>query len=215
MWILHLSSTLIGQPSLQAWLDLVERLGDGKVIIVPDAGDMLLSTQWALSKYEVNALSNVTINRMVLRAMEQYGLLMRGLCSKLVEGHTELELAERGWQHRGILWMPTQMVQREQILIESDQTGAASLAAWLAHRLGAEHLVMVGDYKKPHLPIKKIVSDQSELLETHFDAGFSEMIQPQAKTAYKTWLLNAEHHPLFATGFDTGILTSVGQAITV
>ncbi len=213
MWILHLSSSLIGQPSLQAWLDLVEREGDGKVIIVPDAGDMLLSTQWALSKYEVDALSNVTINRMVLRAMEQYGLLIRGLCPKLVEGHTELELAERGWQHRGIVWMPAHMVQREQILINSNEVGAASFSAWLAHCLGAEHLVMVGSYEKSHLHTQALTNNQSALLEIHFDAGFSEMIQPQAKTAYKTWLLNAKHHPLFATGFDTGILASVGQTV--
>lgn len=211
MWILHLSSALIGQPSLQAWLDLVEREGDGKVIIVPDAGDMLLSTQWALSKYEVDTLSNLTINRMLLRAMEQYGLLMRGLCPKLVEGHTELELAERGWQHRGIVWMPTHMVQREQTLINNDAVGAASFSAWLAHCLGAEHLVMVGHYEKPHTH-----TDHNSIPETiasQFDAGFGEMIQPQAKTAYKTWLLNAKHHPLFATGFDTGILASIGQTV--
>lgn len=198
---------------MQAWLDLVEREGDGKVIIVPDAGDMLLSTQWALSKYEFETLSSVTVNRMVLRAMEQYGLLMRGLCPPLVEGHTELELAERGWQHHGIVWMPALMVQREQMLINSDIIGAASFAAWLAHRLGAEHLVMVGDSEKSHSYSQILDNNQAASLETQFDAGFREMIEPKPKTAYTTWMLNAKHYPLFATGFDTGILASVGQTI--
>jgi 5-(aminomethyl)-3-furanmethanol phosphate kinase len=214
MWVLHLSSSLIGQTSLLAWLDLVERLGDGKVVIVPDAGDMLLSTQWALSKYEVSLIPEAYAQRMSLRAMEQYGLLMRGLNPKLVEGHTELELAERGWQHRGIVWMPSHMVQREKELINQANVGASSLSAWLAHRLGASHLVMVGDYDKS-LQDKPFAIQDDTVLETLFDANFKRLIQAQPRTSYSTWVLNAKHHPLFATGFDTGILESVGQNIQV
>lgn len=211
MWIIQLSTSLIGQPYLVEWLALVDRLGDGKVIIAPDDGCMV-SAHPAI--YQNLAKQHQTIedefsHRIHVLAMDQHALLLRGLYPNLVEAKTELELAERGWQHRGIIWVPSHMVHSNKELPKQTSVRATSLAAWLAHTMQAQHLVLVNDIDMAMNPVSAIDLSQQGLVDEHFDTA----IQPSAHAQFSTWLLHADKHKHFNQGFDAGILAE--QATTI
>ena len=56
---------------------------------------------------------------------------------------TELEIAERGWQHRAIVWLPSRMALADERIPASWSVTSDSLAAWLAQTVSAERLILV------------------------------------------------------------------------
>jgi aspartokinase-like uncharacterized kinase len=94
--------------------------------------------------------------------------VLLALNSTLVAASTELEIAERSWQHRAIVWLPSVMVLAEEKIPKTWDVTSDSLAAWLAKRIKAKHLVLV-----------KATEDSSEpngLLDVAFD-GFAADLQ--------------------------------------
>ena len=140
MWVVKLGGSLLGTPELKLWLDVLTSRSDGRIVIVPGGGvfaDIVRSTQ-AIVGYDDTAA-----HRMALLAMEQYGLVMKSLRPDLVLASSELEIAERSWQHRAIAWMPSRMALADEAIPMSWDVTSDSLAAWLAYKIGADRLILV------------------------------------------------------------------------
>ena len=178
MWVVKLGGSLIGSPALKGWLDAFTQFGDGKVVIVPGGGLLADAVREAQSRTGVN---DAVAHEMAVVAMDQYAALMTGLNPHLAIAASELEIAECGWQHRAILWKPSPMVLADEGLPKSWELTSDSLAAWLAHKLGAQHLLIVKSYDEP--PRGVVSSLQAAGV---VDAKFAEYI---AGKSFKTWLL--------------------------
>jgi len=196
MWVIKLGGSLLGSEELKRWLDIVERLGDGKVIIVPGGGvfaDAVRTSQ------EMSGINDEVAHIMAVMAMDQFGVLMTGLNSKLVTAASELELAERGWQHRGIIWLPSKMVCADEDIPTHWDMTSDSLAAWLASKVNAEHLILV----KSKQPNVKCMSSQ-ELKEAGLvDSSLTDFI---SDAEFKTWLIDKTHHTFFEHSLSTELL---------
>lgn len=156
MWVVKLGGSLLGQPELKTWLSLLARQSDGRVVIVPGGGVFADAVRTA---QPLGGYADATAHHMALLAMEQFGLVMQSLQPELVTASSELEIAERSWQHRAIVWMPRGMALADETIPMNWQVTSDSLAAWLAHKIGADRLVLVkhaGCSELP-LPIKRLV----------------------------------------------------------
>lgn len=140
MWVVKLGGSLLGAPELKLWLQTLAQHSDGRVVIVPGGG---LFADAVRDAQKISGVDDRLAHRLALLAMDQYGWLLSGLCPQLVVASSELEIAERGWQHRGIVWLPSQMALADDGIPAAWSVTSDSLAAWLAHTLGAEQLVLV------------------------------------------------------------------------
>jgi aspartokinase-like uncharacterized kinase len=140
MWVVKLGGSMLGAPELQAWLDMLSSQSDGRVVVVPGGGVFADAVRQAQQKA---GFDDAAAHHVALLAMDQYGLVMKALQPTLVTAASELEIAERSWQHRAIVWLPSSMVLADDTIPKSWDVTSDSLAAWLATRLGAERLVLV------------------------------------------------------------------------
>lgn len=140
MWVVKLGGSLLGSPELPRWLDMLAKHGDGRIVIVPGGGI------FANAVREAQALTHIddaTAHHLSLLAMDQYGLLLNNLCPQLATASCELELSERSWQHRAIVWLPSHMVLADDTIPCTWDVTSDSLAAWLACKMNAERLILI------------------------------------------------------------------------
>jgi aspartokinase-like uncharacterized kinase len=135
MWVVKLGGSLLGTPELKQWLQLLAKGSDGRIVIVPGGGVFAdtIRAQQAFGQYDDTAA-----HFMALLAMEQYGYVLQSLQPDLVAASSELEIAERSWQHRAIVWMPSHMVLADEDIPQNWNVTSDSLAAWLAAKIGAD-----------------------------------------------------------------------------
>ena len=178
MWIIKLGGSLLGSPALKGWLDVLVKFGDGKVVVVPGGGLFADAVREAQSK---TGIDDKTAHQMAVVAMDLYATLMVGLNPELAIASSELEIAETGWQHRAIVWRPSPMVLADENLPTSWDLTSDSLAAWLASKLNAQHLLIVKSLDIAH---RSTVSDlvSNEVLDPCF-ADYA------LKQPFKTWML--------------------------
>lgn len=180
MWVIKLGGSLIGSPELKGWLDMLVQFGDGKVVIVPGGGifaDAVREAQALMS------IDDVIAHQMAVLAMDQYATLMTGMNAGLVTASSELEIAERGWQHRAVVWKPSAMVLADQDLPMNWDLSSDSLAAWLATKLNAQHLLVVKSISHNHA---EKVEVEDLMLDGVVDSYFSAYVSGKS---FKTWLV--------------------------
>jgi len=162
MWVIKLGGSLLTAEELKPWLNIINQQGDGKVIIVPGGGIFANAVRHA---DEAVALSDRCAHELALMAMDQYALLLKDLEPNLVICRSELEIAGRSWQHRGLVWMPSNMVLKDISIPHNWSVTSDSLAAWLAKKLNAEHLVIVKSIRS-RLPLNDLI--KTEVLDSAF-----------------------------------------------
>jgi acetylglutamate kinase len=199
MWVIKLGGSLLGSPELEHWLKIVSRYGDGKVIIVPGGGIFADAVREAQHQ---SGISDTVAHHMAVLAMDQYGVLMAGLNRRLATAASELEIAERGWQHRGIIWLPSKMVCADEHIPASWEVSSDSLAAWLANTLSAEHLILVKSERPQPVPntFEKLMKDGT------VDPRFGEFA---ANGNFTTWLVGKRDHVFFEDGISREQLASI------
>ncbi|MDZ4142429.1 MAG: uridylate kinase [Methylotenera sp.] len=207
MWVIKLGGSLLGAPELSCWLELAVKFGDGRVVIVPGGG------LFADSVREAQKMSNVSdavAHQLALLAMDQYGLMLAGMNPALATASSELEISERGWQHRGIVWLPSKMVLADDSIEKNWEVTSDSLSAWLANRLGAEQLILVKSkslanyHKKPLNRLQHLVDD--ELID-------SQLVNYITGQKYQTWVVNKAEYKLFKDGFSVQKLEEAGLLV--
>jgi len=196
MWVVKLGGSLLGSPELESWLHIVNQYGDGKIVIVPGGGIFADAVREA---QQLSGISDKIAHHLAVQAMDQYGVLMAGLNRGLATAASELEIAERGWQHRGIIWLPSKMVCADEDIPNSWDVTSDSLAAWLAHTLGAEHLILVKSLR-PQISRNTV---ETLMADGVVDASFDEFT---AGREFTTWILGKEDHILFEQGISLDCL---------
>jgi len=175
MWVVKLGGSLLGSPELPHWLETLIKISDGKVVIVPGGG---LFADAVRDAQKLSSVSDAVAHELALIAMDQFGLLLAGMNAGLVTASSELEIAERGWQHRAIVWLPSKMVLADESVPKNWQVTSDSLSAWLANKIGAEQLVLVKSKSLTQyadvtsLPIQTLIQD--ELIDAGFADFYSE-----------------------------------------
>jgi aspartokinase-like uncharacterized kinase len=143
--------------------------------------------------------------------MDQFGILLAGMNPELATASSELEIAERGWQHRGIVWLPSQMVLADDSIPKNWQVTSDSLSAWLANKLGAEQLILVKSKSlityqaAAPTPLQNLVKD--ELIDSQFIG------REKSESDYQAWVLNKVDYTLFERGFNLQKLEEHGLSI--
>lgn len=196
MWVVKLGGSLLGATELTHWLELLVKYSDGKVVIVPGGG---LFADAVREAQKISNTSDEVAHKLALLAMDQFGLLLAGMNPALVTASSELEIAERGWQHRGIVWLPSKMVLADSHIPQNWDVTSDSLSAWLANKLGADQLILVKS--KPlfnnqnEAPSKLQQLMDEELIDSLF-VDFS------AGKQFQSWVLNKADYTIFENGFS-------------
>lgn len=187
MWVVKIGGSLLGSADLAGWLRVVTEHGKGKLVIVPGGGvfaDTVRAQQQRLG------FSDLCAHHMALKAMEQFGLLLMDLNPELVPGSSEEELDLQTKAGKVSVWLPYDMVTRSsEITIGWDIT-SDSLAAWLAARLGAQHLVLVKCARAPDRPVAVAEASRWGVV----DQAILRFMQP----GIDTWWLQASEHEGFS-----------------
>jgi aspartokinase-like uncharacterized kinase len=194
MWVVKLGGSLLGTPELKEWLSLLARQSDGRIVIVPGGG---VFAEAVRSAQTLGGYDDATAHRMALLAMEQYGLVMKSLQPDLVMASSELEIAERSWQHRAIVWMPSHMVLADERIPMNWDVTSDSLAAWLARKIGADRLVLVkhAEVGVAPLPIGRLME------EGILDPSFADFVEG---LACPTHIVSKSGHVFFADALAGG-----------
>ena len=184
MWVVKLGGSLANYPDdLKHWLKALAEAGQGKVVIVPGGS---FFADWVREAQKQWGFDDVAAHAMGLRAMEQYGLMLCGLQKSFVPARTEAEIRKALQENQVPVWLPVQTLASEDLSPSWDVT-SDSLAAWLAHRLSSERLVLV---KSCLLP--KGEMDMAELSKNGIvDAAFPGFIHA---AAFNVWVVNREDY---------------------
>lgn len=207
MWVVKLGGSLLGSPELTRWLEILVKFSNGKIIIVPGGGLFANSVREA---QQISNTSDAVAHQLALLAMDQFGILLAGMNSDLSTASSELEIAERGWQHRGIVWLPSKMVLADESIPKNWQVTSDTLSAWLANKLGVEQLILVKS--------KSLIAYQEEApnrLQQLVDDEVvdSQLINYIVGKGYQTWVLNKADYTLFEQGFNALRLKEKGLII--
>ena len=208
MWVVKLGGSLLGAPELANWLETLVKFSDGKVVIVPGGG---LFANAVREAQQITNMSDALAHQLALLAMDQYGLLLTGLNPALVTARSELEISERGWQHRAIVWLPSKMVLADDTIPKNWEITSDSLSAWLANKLGAEQLILVKS--KPWLAYQTNAPTRLQHLvdDELIDKQFINYIHGQS---YQTWVVNKADYAIFAQGVNVDALQAKGLQLS-
>ena len=142
---------------------------------------------------KLSKISDACAHQLAVLAMDQFGHLLHNLNPKLATAASECEIDERTWQHRAIVWLPSQMVLADDTIPQNWDVTSDSLAAWLAQKLNAKHLILLKSDKpnEANLNLKEITDNG--LVDFHFSKFVGEQ-------NFSTWLVNKSDYAHFESG---------------
>lgn len=196
MWVVKLGGSLLGSPELPRWLDTLVKISDGKVLIVPGGSVFADAVRHAQLDSKIN---DAVAHHLALLAMDQFGLLLAGMHPGLVTANSELEIAERGWQHRGIVWLPSRMVLADENIPKNWQVTSDSLGAWVAGKIGAKQLVLVKSKDLTVYEKSTPVAVQTLIADDVVDQAFAEFA---VAANANIWMLHKSDHHVFDQGLS-------------
>ena len=203
MWVVKIGGSLLGSPELAGWLDAVAKYGDGKIIIVPGGGIFADAVREA---QKLSKISDGCAHRLAVLAMDQLGLLLANMNPALATARTPMEIDERSWQHRGIVWLPSRMVLADDSIPQNWDTTSDSIAAWLTKKLEAKHLVLV----KSDKPNEKILNLKAITEHGLVDRVFGDFMLDKA---FSPWIVKNTDFVHFEDGINEQKLRKFGSLI--
>ena len=204
MWVIKIGGSLLGSPELQRWLQIFAQYSDGTVVIVPGGGVFADAVREA---QRLTKISDACAHRLAVMAMDQYGLLLANLNPLLATANSELEIAERTWQHRAIVWLPSKMVFSDDTISQSWDVTSDSLAAWLAQKLNAQHLLLI----KSERPEGTVLSLKTLTDEGLVDEAFAQFV---LNKSFDSWIIKKTDFVGFESGLNETTLTNTGAKLT-
>jgi len=140
MLVVKLGGSLAESAELPYWLHACATAGAGRVVIVPGGGP------WADEVRILQAqqgFGDGRAHRLALRAMEAYGRVLARMQPRLVPAANIAAIRDVLAGAGVAVWMPHDMVVAEASIAQNWDVTSDSLAAWLAHQLGASGLLLV------------------------------------------------------------------------
>ncbi|WP_047518092.1 hypothetical protein [Methylophilus sp. Q8] len=210
MWVIKLGGSVTHYDSLVQWLRLVVRWGDGKVIIVPGGGlyaDAVRDFQRMRAVHPDGHIDDQQAHALAIYAMDQMARSLVAMVPELALVRNPLEIAESGWQHRGLVWLPSEMAlnttfANEHVLAESWDVTSDSLAAWLAWQLEAQYVLLVKSDDRlldGQMPLGLQALQSMDIV----DQGLSGLL---AEAKFQTYVVHQSEYALFEQGFAGGAL---------
>ena len=137
--VIKLGGSFAFSASLRDWIAAIAGCA-GRVVIVPGGGPFADAVRAAQVQM---GFDDRTAHRMALLAMEQYGCAIKSLHEALSLAGS-LDSIRRGLAgHQVPVWLPAQMALSATDIPPSWDVTSASLAAWLAGKIGAARLLLV------------------------------------------------------------------------
>ncbi|MEE9332310.1 MAG: uridylate kinase [Methylophilaceae bacterium] len=203
VWVVKVGGSLLGSPELERWLGLFAKFSDGNIVIVPGGGIFANAVRDA---QKVSKISEVCAHKLAVLAMDQFGLLLANMNPDLATARTEMEIDERTWQHRCIVWLPSQMVLADDTIPKSWDVTSDSIAAWLAAKINAQQLVLVKSDKPEGAELSlRIMSDNGIV-----DKAFSDFV---LNKTFGSWMLKKTDHEYFLEGVNHEMLGKIAGSI--
>lgn len=196
----------MGTPALMHWLNIIHEHGDGRVVIVPGGSVFADAVREAQL---ISGINDSTAHRLALLAMDQYGLMLADMHEGLVTASSELELAERSYQHRGIVWLPSHMLRMDEDIPQNWEVTSDSLSAWLAKKINAQYLVIVKSANLSHYPIE----DGIDVAALTSDGIVDKQFRHFCDLEINNYLLWKGQVDLFQQGFDPDNIEAHGLRI--
>lgn len=156
-----------GEPrQLPSWLEVIARLGGGRVAIVPGGGSFADEVRRAQLRWGIDDLA---AHNMAVLAMAQTAHLLLALQPGLRLARSDGELRAVLRSGRAALWLPFDAMRAQPDLTTHWGMSSDSLALALACRLNAERLVLV---KRRCVPFGSGPADwsRSGIVDTSFPA---------------------------------------------
>ena len=203
MWVVKIGGSLLGSPELERWLEVVAKHGDGKIIIVPGGG---LFANAVRDAQKISKITDACAHKLAVLAMDQFGLMLANMNPALATARTECEIDERTWQHRGIVWLPSHMVLADDSIPQTWDITSDSIAAWLAQKMGAKHLVLIKSDKPDASKLELKTISNSGLV----DQDFGDFALDKA---FSSWIVKKTDYEQFLDGTDEKTLTKVGSSV--
>jgi aspartokinase-like uncharacterized kinase len=151
--------------SLSDWLDLLAVAKGRSVVLVPGGGAFLTAVREVQDSWRVE---ESLAHRMALLAMEQYGLMLHGLCPSLHLADSVSGISNGLRAGRTTVWLPSRTVAGRPDLVRQWAMGTDSLAAWLAVELGADRLALVGSGEGVSGPMDAVALVREGLVDMAF-----------------------------------------------
>lgn len=142
--VVKLGGSLAGAPQLRPWLKAIADVGD--VVVVPGGGSFADAVREAQPRM---GFDDAAAHRMALLAMEQYAQALASLDRRFALAASLVAIENTLDAGLVPLWLPSAMVLEAAEIPCSWDVTSDSLAAWLAGRLGAAHLLLVKSVTLP------------------------------------------------------------------
>lgn len=173
----------------------------GEVAVVPGGGSFADGVRYQQPRM---GFDDRAAHRMALLAMAQFGHALASLAPSLIPA-AGTESVRRVLREAGVpIWLPLDLLGGSPDIPESWDMTSDSLAAWLAHRLGASRLILLKSAAAPATALPDLVA-----------CGIVDPLLPKflAGASFETWLCDASDIPRFrATLAGTG---SPGVRVTL
>lgn len=203
VWVVKVGGSLLGSPELERWLGLFAKFSDGNIIIVPGGGVFADAVRHA---QKVSKISEECAHKLAVLAMDQFGLLLANMNPDLAVAKTEMEIDERTWQHRCIIWLPSQMVLADDSIPKSWDVTSDSIAAWLAEKVNAQQLVLVKSDMPEGPELSLRMMSQSGVV----DQAFSDFV---LNKTFGKWMLKKTDCEYFLEGVNYESLNKTAGSI--
>ena len=157
MTVVKLGGSYAFSTHLKSWIDAITACA-GCVVVAPGGGPFADAVRMAQPKM---GFDDAAAHEMALLAMDQYGRALVSLGAKLTLAASAA--AMRRVLHEGgvPVWSASRMVRAAGDIPWSWDVTSDSLAAWLAGRIGAKHVLLV-KHVEPWagpLPLQALVAD--------------------------------------------------------
>ena len=146
MWVVKLGGSLNTDPLLREWLDLLAKLGGGRVTIVCGGGAFADEVRRAQAHWHFDDLA---AHNMAVLAMAQSAYLAQGLNPALRVAASQAEIRRVLHSGHTALWLPLGARRDRPSADAHWDVTSDSLALDLARELNAERLVIVKACKIP------------------------------------------------------------------
>ena len=180
--VIKLGGSLAAFADLRALLSLLAGQTRRSVLLVPGGG---LFADAVRAAQGVQPFNDGTAHRMALLAMDQYGLMLRGLAPSLGLAVDAESVARAAVTAKTTIWLPSRHITGHPAIAESWNVTADSLAAWLAGEINAAHLLLIKAAALPPLDAPLAAWQQAGII----DAAFADFA---ARGGFTVSALNAD-----------------------
>jgi aspartokinase-like uncharacterized kinase len=140
MWVVKLGGSLIADPALPHWLELLAQLGGGRVTIVCGGGSLADEVRRVQALWQFNDLA---AHNMAVLAMAQTGYQIHAMNPMLQLAARKSEISHVLHKGRAAIWLPFELQRDEPDSRTNWGTTSDTIALDLARDLNAERLIVV------------------------------------------------------------------------